>query len=123
MSGNNGFKDALKQMKTLVNVNEKVTMDALEDAANYFVSKLEPALKKSNINKKHMADSLKVVIKKDKIIVIFKENAHYWYMVEKGHRTSKKRIRGTHTIKKTIDAQSKKLEEIMLNKIIKKMEG
>ena len=120
---NNGFEDALKQMKTIVDVNETVAMDALEEAAQYFVEKLRPELARSAINKKHMADGLQIKIEKEKIVVYFEEHAFYWHMVDKGHRkaNSRGRVKGTHTIRNTLTRESEKIEKIMLQKITKKM--
>ena len=118
---NNGFEDALKQMKTIVDVNEIVAMDALEEAATYFIEKLEPVLLRSAKDKKHMADGLRIKIEKEQIVVYFENHAFYWYMKEHGHMANGKRVRGTHTINTTLNKESKKLEEIMLQKITKKM--
>lgn len=118
---NNGFEDALKQMKTLIDVNETVAMESLEEAANYFVETLRPLLLRSTIDKQHMADGLTLKIEKEKIVVYFEEHAFYWYMKENGHKAGKKRVRGTHTIKNTLDRESKRIENIMLTKITKKM--
>ncbi|MEW8986455.1 MAG: HK97 gp10 family phage protein, partial [Bacillus sp. (in: firmicutes)] len=35
-NNNNGFVDALNQINTLLKVDNKVQMDVLEEAANYF---------------------------------------------------------------------------------------
>lgn len=119
----NGFEDALRQMKTLVDVNESVAMESLEDAAIYFVNQLKPLLSVSSIDKEHMVDGLTLKMEKEKIVVFFENHAFYWYMVEHGHRKPNGRghVRGKHTIKNTIEKESSHIEELMLKKITKKM--
>lgn len=120
MSSNiNGFAKALETIRTKLDVKQNVTMNALEEAANYFVKKLKPHIPVSKRNTKHLRDALKVVIKDDYVQVIF-ENKHYWYMVEKGHRLANgKRVKGAHFVRNTLDKESKKLIEIMIEKIKK----
>jgi|SRR5690625_69144 len=124
VKNNNGFADALKQMKTLLKVDEKVTLSVLEEAANYFVEKLKPHIPKSKRNKKHLADMLKVVVKNDMVQVVFEDEGWYWHLVEHGHkkRAGRGRVKGRHFVRNTWNAEEKKIEEIMLNKIIDKME-
>lgn len=124
MQNNNGFADALERLRTIMNVDKEVTLDALEAAANYFVQKLRPKIPISERNKKHMKDVLKIVVKGDMVQVIFEGNS-YWYLVEHGHKKSKGkgRVKGQHFVRNTLDAENDKLAEIMLGKIIKKMEG
>lgn len=123
MKNNNGFADALKQMKTLLKVNEKVTIEVLEEAANYFADKLRPRIPRSKRNKKHLADLLKVVVKKDMVQVVFENEGWYWHFVEHGHKkVGGGRVKGRHFVRNTWDAESKRIEEIMLNKITEKME-
>ena len=118
-ANNNGFADALETIRTKINVKQNVSINALEEAADYFVKKLKPKIPVSNRNTKHLRDCLKVVIKGDMVQVFF-ENKHYWYMVEKGHRTANgKRIRGTHFVRNTLDSENEKLIEIMIEKIKK----
>lgn len=125
VANNNGFLDALEQINTLLDVNEKVALDALEEAANYFVEKLRPRIPRSKKNKKHLQDALKVVVKKDMVQVVFEDWAFYWHLVEHGHRVgpTRKKVKGRHFVRNTMTAEGKKIEEIMLSKIIKKMEG
>lgn len=144
MQNNNGFLDAMEDMKTLLQVDETVTLDVLEEAANYFVEKLKPRIPRTNRNKKHLRDMVKVYIENDKVIVGFEDDGWYWYLVEHGHLTAtpgkrlkrrkdttriarrgrgKKRVAGQHFVQNTWDAEANKIEEIMIDKIIKKMEG
>lgn len=126
----NGFETALDQMKTVLKVttNQKVTIDARKEAAEYFVSQLRPLLPKSKISKDHMRDQLEVIVEKDVVKVIFGEKAFYWYMVENGHAIKNKpngksygRVRGTHTIRKIINKEKDNLERIMLEEITNKL--
>lgn len=123
MKNNNGFADMLKQMKTLLNVDKKVTLSVLEEAANYFADKLRPRIPKSNRNKKHLADMLKVVVKHDMVQVTFEDEGWYWHLAEHGHkkRGGRGRVKGRHFVRNTWAAENEKVEEIMLSRIIDKM--
>ncbi|MGQ7115950.1 HK97 gp10 family phage protein, partial [Escherichia sp. TWPC-MK] len=67
-----GFAEALEDINTLLRVNKKVSLDVLDKAAKYFASKLKPKIKPSNKNKRtHLRDSLKVVVKDDRVSVEF----------------------------------------------------
>jgi HK97 gp10 family phage protein len=126
MANNNGFADALKEINTLLNVDKSVEKDVLEEAAKYFVSKLKPRIKRSEKNKQnHLRDSLKVVVKDDRVSVEFEDKSFYWYMVEHGHKKAngKGKVKGQHFVRNTFDAESNKIAEMMANKIIDKMEG
>lgn len=122
---NNGFLDALKQINTLLKVDNEVSMDVLEEAANYFVQKLKPRIPVSKTNGTHLRDSLKVVVKNDMVQVVFGDDAWYWHLVEHGHKkpNGRGKVRGRHFVQNTWDAESEKIAEMMANKIIKKMEG
>lgn len=123
VQNNNGFADALNQINTLINVNQQVSLQALEAAANYFVEKLRPKIPKSKRTKKHMKDVLKVIVKNDMVQVVFEDNS-YWYLVDKGHKkVGGGRVKGRHFVRNTLDAEGNKIEQIMLEKIIQKMEG
>lgn len=125
MQNNNGFADMLKQTKQLLNVNEKVTLDVLEEAAEYFARKLKPRIPVSKRNTWHLRDKLKVVVKRDMVQVVFEDVGWYWHLVEHGHkkRGGRGRVKGSHFVRNTWNAESKKIEEMMLNKIIQKMGG
>lgn len=122
---NNGFADALKQIKTLMDVDQKVTLSVLEEAAEYFAEKLRPRIPKTKRNKKHLSDALKVVVKKDMVQVAFEDWAFYWHLVEHGHkkRGGRGRVKGRHFVQNTWNAESEKISEIMTQKIIDKMGG
>lgn len=121
----NGFSDALKQINTLLKVNQTVQKDALEEAANYFIDVLKPELRRSKLSKKHQVESLKVKFEGDKFVVYFEKDAWYWFLDENGHkkRGGKGRVKGTHAIRNTFDKNADKIGEIMTKKIIDKMEG
>ena len=57
MANNNGFADAINQMNTLLKVNKEVSMDVLEEAANYFAEQLRPNIP-YGIGETHMRDKL-----------------------------------------------------------------
>ncbi|OAK72687.1 HK97-gp10 family putative phage morphogenesis protein [Lederbergia galactosidilytica] len=123
-ANNNGFADMLKEMKTLLKVDEKVTLDVLEEAAEYFAKQLKPRIPKTARNKKHLIDTLKVVVKGDEVQVIFDDESWYWHLAEHGHRKrgGRGRVRGAHFVQNTWDAENEKLANMMADKIIKKME-
>ena len=124
MANHNGFADALKQINTLINVNQQVALDTLEEAAQYFVEKLRPKIPTSKRNKKHLQDALKVDVKGDRVQVIFEGDFFYWHLVEHGHRkVNGGKVKGRHFVRNTIDKESEKIASMMLNKIIKKMGG
>lgn len=123
-SNNNGFAEALEDINTLLRVNKKVELDVLDDAAKYFANKLKPKIKASNKNKQtHLRDSLKVVVKNDRVSVEFKDEAWYWYLVEHGHKKAngKGRVKGKHFVQNTFDAEGDKIADIMAQKIIDRM--
>ncbi|MCJ7840507.1 HK97 gp10 family phage protein [Lederbergia sp. NSJ-179] len=124
-ANNNGFADMLKEMKTLLKVDKKVTLDVLEEAAEYFAKQLKPRIPTSNRNTRHIRDSLKVVVKGDMVQVVFGDDAWYWHLAEHGHkkRNGRGRVKGRHFVQNTWDAESEKVANIMADKIIKKMGG
>jgi HK97 gp10 family phage protein len=125
MANNNGFADALKDINTLIKVDKQVELDVLEQAANYFVNKLKPHIPRTNRNKKHLIDNLKVVVKGDRVSVEFGDAAWYWFLAEHGHKKTggRGRVKGQHFVRNTFDHEGDKITEIMANKIIKKMGG
>lgn len=125
-SNNNGFAEALEDINTLLRVDKKVEIDVLDQAAKYFVNKLKPKIKPSDKNKQtHLRDSLKVVIKNDRVSVEFEDKAWYWYLVEHGHKKAngKGRVKGKHFVQNTFDAEGDKIAEILAQKIVSKMGG
>ena len=115
----NGFEEALMKMKTVVNVNEKVTLNIMKEAAEYFANQLRKEFTRSNQNKEHAADAVKVVVTKDVIQVVFGDDGWYWYLDEHGHkkRNGRGRVRGNQTVRRTMNQESKKLEQMILSRL------
>lgn len=125
----NGFEEALDNLKTVANVNQKVTMEALEEAANYFADQLKKEFPKSELQKDHAVDQIEVVVEKDVVKVIFGADetgyyrGWYWFLVENGHRIGKRKqkalghAKGSHVVRKTVTKESKKLQEMILAKL------
>ncbi|PFL21663.1 hypothetical protein COJ07_10270 [Bacillus cereus] len=123
-SNNNGFADALEDINTLLRVNKKVELDVLDDAAKYFAAELKKRIKMSNKNKQtHLKNSLKVVVKNDRVSVEFEDAAWYWYLAEHGHKKAngKGRVKGLHFSQNTFDAEGDKIADIMAQKILDRM--
>ncbi|MEK3822094.1 HK97-gp10 family putative phage morphogenesis protein [Cytobacillus sp. FSL W8-0315] len=118
-NNNNGFAQALDDLRTMIDVNQSVEKDELVQAAEYFVSQLESRIKTSSKNKKHLRDSLKIVIKNDYVSVQFEKDAYYWYMVEHGHKkaSGKGRVKGQHFVRNTVDEEQERLIDIMAQRI------
>lgn len=123
-SNNNGFAEALEDINTLLRVNKKVSLDVLDDAAKYFAAELKKRIKMSDKNKRvHLKNSLKVVVKNDRVSVEFEDAAWYWYLAEHGHKKAngKGRVKGLHFSQNTFDAEGDKIADIMAQKIIDRM--
>lgn len=124
MANNNGFADALKQINTLINVNQEVQMDALEEAADYFSKRLKGNIKDGE-GPEHISDKIEVVVEKDQVSVRFGKGGWYWFLANNGHKksTGRGRVKGQHFVENTMTKEEGKIAEIMTSKIIKKMEG
>ncbi|EAG8700719.1 HK97 gp10 family phage protein [Listeria monocytogenes] len=118
MNNHNGFDDMVKKFDKLSNVSEKLTLDVLEEAAEFFVKVLKPNIPISLRNRRHLQESLKIKIEGDTVVVYFDDNSFYWRFVENG--TSKQRAQ--NFVKSTYAQNKNKIEKIMLSKIVKKME-
>jgi len=118
-ANNNGFAQALEDINTIVRTNQTVSKTNLEKAAEYFVSKLEEKIPMTTKNKKHLRDSLKVVVKEDYVSVQFESDLFYWYMVEHGHKKAngKGRVKGQHFIRNTTDQEQEKLLDLMMDRL------
>ncbi|EAF8771730.1 hypothetical protein A0221_12790 [Listeria monocytogenes] len=116
---NNGFSDVQKRLGKMSNVNQTVTLEVLEEAAIFFAAKLAPNIPLSVRNSKHLRNAIKVEIKENKVVVFFDSNNFYWRFVDHGSTKQKAQnfVRGTYIQNKS------KIEEIMLRKIVEKMEG
>lgn len=118
MANRNGFEAAMKKLGKLSNVNELIAIDALEEAANFFVNMLRPAIPRSVSNRQHLQNSLSVKVENNIVLVYFEDESFYWRFVE--HGTSKQRAQ--NFVRGTYEQNQAKIEEIMLSKIIKIME-
>ncbi|MEW9578138.1 MULTISPECIES: HK97 gp10 family phage protein [Bacillus cereus group] len=123
-SNNNGFAEALEDINTLLRVDKQVSLDVLDEAAKYFAAELKKRIKMSNKNKRtHLKESLKVVVKNDRVSVEFEDAAWYWYLAEHGHKKAngKGRVKGLHFSQNTFDAEGDKIADIMAQKILDRM--
>ena len=124
-SNNNGFADALQRINTAINVNQQVSITALKKAAEYFAEQLRPKIPKSDKNGHHLRDSLKIVVKGDRVQVIFENEGWYWHLVEHGHKRAngRGRVKGKHFVRNTLEAENNRISEIMLEEIMNILEG
>lgn len=121
MSGNNnGFKDMADYMGNLARVDPvQLSLESLEDAANFYMSKLIPMIPKSLLKKKHMADQVKVEVEDDRVIVAFDGTAFYWRFAENGTVNQ----RGQHFASGTFEQNKTEIENLMTKKIIDLWKG
>lgn len=120
MKDNNGFQDMLDYTSRLSRVDpEKVTLESLNEAAQYFVEKLLPSIPKSLMNKKHMKDHLKIEVKEDRVVISFEGTSFYWRFVENGTVN----IKAQHFVEGTWQQQKTNVENIMTRRLLKEMEG
>ena len=120
MKNNNGFQDMLDYTTRLTEVDPvKITLESLEDAASFFVNKLLPVIPKSLMKKKHMKDHIKIEVSDDKVTVYFEDTAFYWRFIENGT----KNIKAEHFVEGTWQQNKSDIENIMTQKLLKKMEG
>lgn len=120
----NGFADALKQINTLMKVDQEVQLDALEEAAEYFSKKMKNNIK-DGPGEQHISNRIKVVVEKGQVQVAFEKEAWYWFLANNGHkkRGGRGRVKGQHFVENTMTKEEKKISDIMTKKIIKIMEG
>lgn len=124
MANKNGFVNALDQINTLLKVNQKVGTESLEEAANYFATKMKENIKDGK-GKEHISDKIKVTVINGEVSVSFESGAWYWFLVNHGHKKSsgRGRVKGQHFVENTMTKEESKISEIMTKKIIDKMEG
>lgn len=116
----NGFEEMADFLGKLADVDPKqVSMESLEDAANFYAEKLIPQIPRSLLKKKHMQDQLKVVVKDEGVEVRFEGTAFYWRFEENGAagRPAK------HFAANTYSQNSAKIAEIMTQKIMDLWKG
>lgn len=116
----NGFAEIADFLGTLSKVDpKKLSLDALEEAANFYLEKLLPRIPKSLLKKKHMREQIKVVVEDERVKVQFEDTFFYWRFAENG--TSKQRAQ--HFASGTYEQNKEKIEEIMTRKILNLWEG
>lgn len=117
---NNGFEEMADFLGRVSRVDpKKVSLESLEEAANYFAEKLIPNIPRSLRKKEHMAEHVKVVVEKEKVKVVFDDVAYYWRFVENGRRDRK----AQHFVKGTYEQHKEQIEKIMTKKILDALEG
>ncbi|MFS0950890.1 HK97-gp10 family putative phage morphogenesis protein [Enterococcus thailandicus] len=116
----NGFAEMADFLGNLSKVDpKKLSLDALEEAANFYLEKLLPRIPKSLLKKKHMREQIKVVVEDERVKVQFEDTSFYWRFAENG--TSKQRAQ--HFASGTYEQNKEKIEEIMTRKILNLWEG
>lgn len=118
-NNNNGFADALEQIKTVASVNQQVAKENLKDAAEYFAKKLRENIPLGPASV-HLKEEVKVVVYPDYVSVQFSDKGWYWHLADKGHKKSggKGRVKGLHFSRNTISREKAKIEQILLQNII-----
>lgn len=97
----------------------EITIESLDEAAEYFVEKLTPKIPKSLMKKQHMRDHLKIQVSEDKVTVFFEDTSFYWRFAENGTKKTK----AVHFVEGTWQQEKAKIEDIMTRKLLKKIEG
>ncbi|EAC7998116.1 hypothetical protein HU17_00080 [Listeria monocytogenes] len=118
MVNNNGFADAAKKLDRLSKINNHTILLTLEEAAIYFANVLRPNIPRANRNSKHLNTLINVKIEDNQVIVYFESDGFYWRFVEHGSVHQ----RAQNFIKSTYMSNRDKIEKIMTNKILKKLE-
>ena len=119
LDSRNGFQDMSIKLGELAKVPEKVTLESLEEAANFYVSKLLPRIPRSLSKKGHINEHVKVSVENEQVTVMFEDTAFYWRFPENGTKKQK----AQHFASGTWEQNQKQIENIMTEKIIKAMEG
>ena len=120
VNNTNGFADMADYLGNLSKVDpKKISIESLEEAANFYMKQLLPKIPKSLLKKKHMKDHVKVVVEDYRVKVQFEDTAFYWRFAENG--TTKQRAQ--HFASGTYEQNKQQIEEIMTKKIIKMWEG
>lgn len=114
-SNKNGFAEMSDILGELSRVDPvKVSLESLEEAANFYVDKMLPRIPKSLMKRKHMRDQIKVVVEKDRVRVTFEDTAYYWRFAENGTTNQ----RAQNFASGTYEQNKNKIEEIMTQKIM-----
>lgn len=104
---------------TLSNISGQIALEALEEAASFFVDKLVPNIPKSLLKKEHMKDHVAVEIKDDEVLVSFEDTNFYWRFAENGTVNQ----RAQHFASGTFEQNKNRIEDIMTKKILDEMRG
>lgn len=114
-SNKNGFAEMSDILGELSRVDPvKVSLESLEEAANFYVDKMLPRIPKSLMKRKHMRDQIKVVVESDRVRVAFEDTAYYWRFAENGTTNQ----RAQNFASGTYEQNKNKIEEIMTQKIM-----
>lgn len=114
-SNKNGFAEMSDILGELSRVDPvEVSLESLEEAANFYVDKMLPRIPKSLMKRKHMRDQIKVVVEKDRVRVAFEDTAYYWRFAENGTTNQ----RAQNFASGTYEQNKNKIEEIMTQKIM-----
>lgn len=120
MAKKNGFENMADFLGNISKVDmRKVTMESLEEAANFYLEQLKPNIPKSKYSKEHMRDHVSVTVNDDSVAVAFDDEAYYWRFVENGTPKQKAQLFASKTYKKNRE----KIEAIMVKKIQQTWEG
>lgn len=115
----NGFADMANHLGTIAEVTQKVTIESLEKAAEFYTEKLIPSIPKSLLKKKHAADHVKVELKDEEVVVSFEDTAYYWRFPENGTTNQK----AQHFASGTFEQNKSQIEKIMTEKLLDEMKG
>lgn len=116
----NGFAEMADYLGTLAKVDPvKLSKESLTAAADFYTEKLIPNIPKSLLKKEHASDHVVVEILDSEVRVVFEGTAFYWRFVENGTVNQK----AQNFASGTYEQNKKKIEEIMVNKIIDHWKG
>lgn len=120
MAESNGFKDVADYLGNILRADpQKVSIESLTNAANFYTEKLIPQIPKSLLKKEHMRDHVKVVVEEDQVKVVFDDTAFYWRFVENGTPNQ----RAQHFASGTFEQYREQIEKLMTEEIMKLQEG
>lgn len=120
MAESNGFKDVADYLGNILRADpQKVSIESLTNAANFYTEKLIPQIPRSLLKKEHMREHLKVVVEEDQVKVVFDDTAFYWRFVENGTPNQ----RAQHFASGTFEQYRSQIEELMTEQIMKLQEG
>lgn len=115
----NGFEDMASHFGKLSQVDpKKISEESLQEAAEFYMSKLIPLIPVSKRNGKHAKNMASVVADDEGFKVVFEDDAFYWRFLDKG--TTK--IKALNFKEKTWQQNKGKIETIMTKKLLKELE-